>query len=137
MIKAAVNPAVNLPEKLEIAVRGRDVMSGLPREVIMTDEHIREALKRIVRLMIETIKDTIEKTPAELVADIYQRGVLLSGGGAMLRGLPEAISDEIKIPVYAADDPLTAVVRGTGIVVEDLDRLASVLIPGTKSGLSR
>ena len=135
--KIKIGSAVNLPEKLEIAVRGRDVMSGLPREVIMTDEHIREALKRIVRLIIETIKDTIEKTPAELVADIYQRGVLLSGGGAMLRGLPEAISDEIKIPVYAADDPLTAVVRGTGIVVEDLDRLASVLIPGTKSGLSR
>jgi len=71
------------------------------------------------------------------VADIYQRGVLLSGGGAMLRGLPEAIREEIKIPVYAADDPLTSVARGTGIVVEDLDRLASVLIPGTKSGSSR
>ena len=131
--KIKIGSAMELPEKLEIALRGRDVMTGLPREIIITDAHIREALKRTIRLMIETIKDTIEQTPAELVADIYQRGILLSGGGALLRGLAEAINREIKIPVYVADDPLTSVVRGSGIVVEDLNRLGSVLVPGTKS----
>lgn len=130
--KIKIGSAIEMPEKLEIALRGRDVMTGLPREIIITDEHVRSALKRSLRLIIETIKDTIEQTPAELVADIYQRGILLSGGGSLLKGLAEAIHREIKIPIYVADDPLTAVVRGTGIVTEDLDRLKNVLVPGTR-----
>ena len=129
--KIKIGSAIELPEKLEISLRGRDVLSGLPREIVMTDAHVREALRRTVRLIIETIKDTIEQTPAELVADIYQRGIILSGGGALLKGLPEAIHNEVKIPIFVADDPLTAVVRGAGMVIEHLDQLGNVLVPGT------
>ena len=130
--KIKIGSAIELPEKLEISLRGRDVLSGLPREIVMTDAHVREALRRTVRLIIETIKDTIEQTPAELVADIYQRGIILSGGGALLKGLPEAIHNEVKIPIFVADDPLTAVVRGAGMVIEHLDQLGNVLVPGTR-----
>ncbi len=134
--KIKIGSAAELPEKLEISLRGRDVLSGLPREIVMTDAHVREAMKKSIRLIIETIKDAIEQTPAELVADIYQRGILLSGGGALLKSLPEAIRSELKIPIYVADDPLTAVVRGAGMVIEHLDQLGNVLVPGTHTNRS-
>lgn len=113
---------------VEAKARGRDLISGLPREVTMTSKQVHEALQRTVRLMVDNIKATIESTPPELVADIYERGLVLSGGGALLRGLAQVIHAETQITVNVTDDPLTAVVRGTGIVLEDLNVMKNVLV---------
>lgn len=115
-------------EPTEAKMRGRDLITGLPREVTITSTQIREALMRSIRTIIENIKTTIENTPPELVADIYERGIIMSGGGALLRGIDQFIRAETQIPVHITDDPLTAVVRGTGIVLEDLEYLRNVLV---------
>lgn len=129
-IKIKIGTVANLgSDKEETTMRGRDLISGLPKEVILTSQQIREAILRSVRQIVEAIRDTLEKTPPELVADIYTRGLLLSGGGARLKGLDALIAQETKIPVQIVDDPLTAVVRGTGIILEDLENLKEVLLP--------
>ncbi len=112
----------------EAKMRGRDLITGLPKEVTITSVQVREALQRSVRTMVENIKATIESTPPELVADIYERGIVLSGGGALMRGLSQAVQAETQIPVQSTDDPLTAVVRGAGIVLEDLAMMKNVLV---------
>ncbi len=127
-IKIRIGSAWDDGEAAEAKMRGRDLITGLPREVTITKAQLREALQRSVRAIIENIKATIESTPPELVADIYERGLILTGGGALLRGIDQAIHAETQIPVHVADDPLTAVVRGTGIVLEDLDVLRHVLV---------
>ncbi len=131
-IKKKIGSAIDLEEPLEAKIRGRDLITGLPKEVSVNSNQIREAITRSLRTIIEGIKSTIENTPPELVSDIYSRGIVLSGGGALLRGLDKIISHETKIPVHITDDPLTAVVRGTGIVLEDLENLKDVLSPSTK-----
>lgn len=119
--KIAVGSASKSDEVREMKVRGRDVISGLPKEVIITSNHIREAIARSVHTMIDSIKLVLESTPPELVADIYQRGIMLSGGTALLRGLDKRIAHEVAIPVHIIDEPLTAVVRGTGVILEDIE----------------
>ncbi|USN53891.1 MAG: rod shape-determining protein [Candidatus Nomurabacteria bacterium] len=131
-IKIAIGAANEKVEERETKMRGRDLISGLPREVTVSSQHILEATQRSVRMIIDAIKTTIESTPPELVADIYERGIILSGGGALLRGLDQSIQREARIPVHIADDPLTTVVRGTGIVLEDLDALRKVLVLSTQ-----
>jgi rod shape-determining protein MreB len=128
-VKIKIGTVANDFERQETTMRGRDLISGLPKEVTVTNQQIREAIYRPVRRIVEAIRDTIERTPPELVSDIYERGLILSGGGALLRGLDKLIQQEIKIPVHVADDPLTSVVRGTGIVLDDLDNLKEVLLP--------
>ncbi|MCX6785542.1 MAG: rod shape-determining protein [Candidatus Komeilibacteria bacterium] len=120
-------------DKEEALMRGRDLITGLPKEVLVSSSQIREAIIRSVRQIVEAIRDTLEKTPPELVADIYQRGLLLSGGGAALKGLDALISQETRIPVHLIDDPLTAVARGTGIILEDLENLKEVLLPSSET----
>jgi rod shape-determining protein MreB and related proteins len=132
-IKIRLGSAVPLSEPLTMEMRGRDMMTGLPREVMVTDEQVREALSRSVRNIIENIKSTLETTPPELVADIYERGIVLAGGGALLRGLTAAISDAAHIPVRVADDPLTCVVRGTGLLLEDPDLLRTIALPSARA----
>lgn len=127
-IKIAIGSALPLGESVEATVRGRDLISGLPREVIVTDADIREAISKSLNILVRSVKEVIEETPPELISDIMHRGIVLVGGGAFLRGLPEFLEEEIKIPVYLTDDPFTAVVRGTGIILEDLDSLRDVLI---------
>ncbi len=129
-IKIKIGSAAQLKQPIEAQMRGRDLMTGLPKEIIVNDEQIREALSKSVRIIIDNIKATLEVTPPELVADIYERGILLTGGGALLKGLDKAISRLTQIPVYVADDPLTAVVRGTGYLLDDLDLLKNVTSPG-------
>jgi rod shape-determining protein MreB len=127
--KIKIGSALSTKNKLEMTIRGRDLVTGLPKEIIVNEDQIREAIMKSLKIITEEIKSTIEITPPELVADIYERGVVLCGGGAMLRGLDHLISEVIKIPVYIADDPLTCVVRGTGIILEDkslLDNLMSI-----------
>lgn len=127
-VKIAIGSVSKTGLGLESTIRGRDIITGLPREVVVTDLDIREAISKSIDALIDSTKEVIEQTPPELVADIMHRGIALVGGGSFLRGLPELLSAETKIPVYIADDPLTAVVRGTGIVLEDIDKLHDVLV---------
>ena len=115
-------------EPIEATVRGRDLVTGLPREVVITDSDIREAISNSVNHLIDAVKEVLETTPPEVIWDVMQRGIYLAGGGALIRGLPEALENVLGIPVYVADDPLTAVVRGTGIVLEDIDFYKETLI---------
>jgi len=131
-VKIKIGTVIPDDNHQETPIRGRDLITGLPKEVIVTSEQIREAIIKSARQIVDAIRDTLEKTPPELVADIYQRGILLSGGGANLKGLDTLISQEVKIPVHIIDDPLTAVVRGTGIILEDLESLKDVFLPSTR-----
>jgi rod shape-determining protein MreB len=127
-IKITIGSAYSQSKKLTTKVRGRDLVTGLPKEVVVTDENIRDAMSRSVRIIVNTVKTIIEETPPELLSDIMQRGIILAGGGGLTRGLDKLIANETKMPVMKMEDPLTAVVRGTGIVLEDLDNLSEVLI---------
>ena len=115
-------------EVLEGVLRGRDLVTGLPREVLVTDADVRTALAKSVRSIVDATRGVIEDTPPELVADIMHRGIMLVGGGGLIRGLDKLLERETKMPVYLAEDPLTAVVRGTGIILEDVDRLREDLV---------
>lgn len=128
-IKIAIGSAYPVGKAHTVPMRGRDLVTGLPKEIMVSDEQIRRALAKSVRSIVESIKITIEETPPELVADIMDRGVILAGGGALLKGLDLLVHRETKMPVHIADDPLTSVARGTGLVLEDLDSLKEVLVP--------
>lgn len=127
-LKVAIGSAVELGEDLTAPMRGRDLVTGLPKEIIINDEVIRKAISKSVRAIVQSVKATIEEAPPELVGDIFERGIVLSGGGALLRGLDRLIAQETQTTVHIADDPLTAVVRGTGVVIEDLENLRPVLL---------
>ncbi|HTW97067.1 MAG TPA: rod shape-determining protein [Candidatus Methylomirabilis sp.] len=131
-VKIKIGSAVPQKEKLEMEVRGRDLLNGLPRAVIVDDAQIREAIAKSINKIIDSIKTTLEITPPELVADIYENGIFLSGGGALLRGLDKQIAQATKIPVRLADDPLTCVVRGMGALLSDAELLKKVLAPGSE-----
>ena len=127
-IKIGIGSAYPLPEPMEMIMRGRDLLTGLPKSITVNNEQIREALTKSVRIIVDAVKQTIENTPPELVADIMDRGIMLVGGGALLRGLNQLIAEETQMPVHIADDPLTCVVRGTGLVLEDVESLKEVLV---------
>jgi len=127
-IKLTVGSAYPLEEELSVQVRGRDMLTGLPKELTIMSEEIRKAMHRSVRSIVMAIKSTIEETPPELIADLLNRSIFLAGGGGLLRGFDELISHETKLPVKIVDDPMTAVVRGCGMVLEHLDSLKSVLV---------
>jgi len=120
-IKIAVGSAVPLDEKLEIAVRGRDLASGLPREITIKNTHARTALSRALKYIVDAIKEVIEVAPPELVGDVYKNGIYLCGGGSLLRGIDQLIAKELSVQCYVIDEPLTCVVRGIGKVVENLE----------------
>ena len=109
-------------------MRGRNLVTGLPEEITVSDEDIRRALEKSVKQILEMIKNTVEETPPELLADVMSGGIHLAGGGALLRGLDTLISKETKIPTKVIEDPLTAVVRGAGMVLENLSELQEVLV---------
>ncbi|PIE00776.1 MAG: rod shape-determining protein [Acidobacteria bacterium] len=127
-IKIAIGSAYGMDQELETVIRGRDLISGLPKEVVVDDNEIREALSKSVRVITNNIKLVLEETPPELVGDIMQKGVILAGGGGMIRGLDKLIDEQTGMPVRKMEDPLTAVVRGTGIVLEDLERFRNMLV---------
>jgi len=126
-IKIKIGSAAPLDEELTTEAKGRDFITGLPRREIITSEEIREALREPVNAIIEAIRLTLEQTPPELAADIFDRGMVLTGGGALLRGIDKAIARETGLQVTIADDPITAVARGTGVVLDDLPRMSAVL----------
>ena len=127
-IKIAIGSAYEIKDPLEATMRGRDLVTGLPKELVVDDADIRRALRHSINVLVNAIKSAVEETPPELVADIMHRGIYLMGGGSLLRGLDRLISEETKIPVRVAEDPLTAVVRGTGIILEDIDAVRGVLV---------
>lgn len=118
-VKLAIGAAVPLLETLSRSVRGRDFATGLPREIVLTDAHIREAIMPSIDSLMDTMKEVIEATPPELLSDVLEHGVTVFGGGALLRGLPQALAKMLGVPVKVAPDPLTTVVRGAGIVTEN------------------
>ncbi len=127
-IKMTIGSAVPLSEKLEMNIRGRDLSTGLPREIIIKDSHIRSALARSLKVIVEGIREVIETAPAELVGDILNRGIYLCGGGGVLRGMDKLVSGTIGVRSMIVDDPLTTVARGTGVIIEDWKRYADLLV---------
>jgi len=130
-IKIEIGSAIELNEKLEANMRGRDLLSGLPREIVVNDAQIREALGRSVKAIVDHVKAILEITPPELVADIYQRGIVLTGGGARLRGLDDTLSKGTGLPVRVAEETSSCVVRGTAKLLDDKQLLNDVAIPAS------
>lgn len=126
-IKVSIGSAHELSQPMEIIMRGRDLVSGLPKEVVVDDSEVRYAMEKSVKVIIDAVRSAIEEAPPELVADIMHNGIVLAGGGSLLKGLAKKIEEETLMPVHICEDPLTAVVRGTGIILEDLDNLRGVL----------
>jgi rod shape-determining protein MreB len=124
-------------DEQRVMLRGRDLLTGLPRAVEITAEQLREAIEPSVSQIVDEIKDTIEETPPELVADIMDQGIVLAGGGALLQGLDRRVSEATQMPVHVADDPLTCVVRGTGKALEELDTMERTLVSETYSHAPR
>jgi rod shape-determining protein MreB len=113
---------------IETKARGRDLVTGLPKEVIVTDSDVRNAISHSVERLVAASKEVLELTPPEILSDIMHRGIHLSGGGALIKGLAQVLEEEVNMPVYIADDPLTCVVRGTGIILENLESYKDVLV---------
>jgi len=132
-IKLSIGSALWEGEPEYYEVRGRDLVSGLPKTIKVSSHEIQEALKETVDQIIEGIKICLEKTPPELASDIIDRGIVMAGGGALLRGLDKLISEETNMPVYACEEPLLAVARGTGKVLENIEVLKRVLVHPKKS----
>lgn len=126
--KIAIGSAYPLREPLKVTMRGRDLVTGLPKEVEVTMDEIREAIAGPVSLIVEAVKLTIEETPPEILADIMDQGIVLAGGGALLKGLDLRLQEETKMPVHIADDPLQCVVRGTGACLENLEVYRKVFV---------
>ncbi|MBR5875084.1 MAG: rod shape-determining protein [Oscillospiraceae bacterium] len=126
-IKIEVGTAYKLDEDLTLEVKGRNLINGLPKNAIISSEDVREALRESLEKIIEAVKETLERTPPELAADIIDRGITLTGGGAMLRGLDKLICAETGIDVYIAENPLDCVANGTGYVLDHMDTLKDVL----------
>ena len=127
-IKIAIASVAPGRERLEAIARGRDLVTGLPREIVMTDQDVRNAIGHSIEELVESVKEVLETTPPELIADIMQRGIYLVGGGALIRGLPEFLTVAIGVPVVVGPDPLTAVVRGTSVVLDDIDMFREALL---------
>ncbi|HPN67800.1 MAG TPA: rod shape-determining protein, partial [bacterium] len=127
-IKIQIGSAFPMNDEQSMIMRGRDLVSGLPKAIKVTDKEIREALTRSIINIVDAVKYIIEETPPELLADIMERGIWLAGGGALLHGLDQLITKVTLIPTYIVDDPLTAVSRGTGYVLDELESLKPVLI---------
>ncbi len=126
-VKIAIGSVIE-GEPMEAEVRGRDLVTGLPRQVIVTDSDIREAIMSSILSLVDGVKEVLETTPPELLSDIIHRGIVLSGGGSLIRGLDILLHNTLKIPVYIAEDPLTAVARGAGVVLDDFDSYQEVLL---------
>ena len=131
-LKITIGSAIPLEEKLELAVRGRDMSTGLPREIIVKGSHVRIAMNRSLQSMIAAIKEIIEATPPELVGDILKTGIHLCGGGSLLKGIDQLIEREISVKALLIEDPLTCVARGTGIVAENIMEHSRFFVGGFK-----
>ncbi len=125
-IKIKIGSAYPLDEPLEMEIKGRDLAQGIPKTLNVNDSEIREALEGVVQALIEVVKNTLERTPPELSADIVDRGIILCGGGALLKNLDKRFREETSLPIFVADDPLSSVVLGAGKVLENLPLLEKI-----------
>lgn len=130
-IKMTIGSAVPGEHTEEMTVKGRDLITGLPREAVITDTDIREAMYGPLSQIVEAIKEVLETTPPEVLSDIMYKGITVSGGEALIRNLPELLKMQLKVPINIADDPLTCVARGTGVILEDIERYKDVVIQNT------
>jgi rod shape-determining protein MreB len=131
-IKVRIGSAFELEEELEMEVKGRDLIVGIPKTIKITSEEVREALEEPIAQIEAALKQSLEKTPPELSADIVDRGIVMSGGGALLRGLDKRMREATNLPIYVADDPLTCVVLGTGKVLDNLEQYEKVIMKSGK-----
>lgn len=132
MLKCQVGAAVSLDEEMIIEVKGQDLVHGIPKMIQVSSEDIKEALSKPINEIVQAVLRLLERTPPELAADIYDRGIMLTGGGALLKGLDQRLRNETNLPVHVADEPLLAVVKGTGMVLDDLSKYSSVLIKSSR-----
>ncbi len=132
-IKIRIGSAYPLDEETTIDVKGRDILAGLPKTITISSEEVREALAEPISVIVEAIRITLERTPPELSADLIDRGMILAGGGALLRGLDKLIAEETGLPVHIADDPLTAVALGTGRYLSDFNLLKRLSVNSANS----
>jgi rod shape-determining protein MreB len=128
LIKREIGSAVPLEPELELSVKGRDLVTGIPKIRTISSEDVREALKDTLVQVVAGITHVLERTPPELGGDVLERGIMLTGGGALLKGLDTLVRQRVELPVYVAEDPLTAVVRGTGKILEDIEGYSKVLL---------
>ena len=126
-IKCEIGSATKLDPELELSVKGRDLVTGVPKTRVVSSEDVREALRPAVNQIAGAVVRALERTPPELGGDVLDRGIMLTGGGALLKGLDEYLRERTELPVFVAEDPLTAVVRGTGLVLENMDSYFQVL----------
>ena len=131
-IKMKIGCAMPLMTEMSMEIRGRDLTDGLPRNVIITSTNVQEAISESISKIVDAVKITLEKTPPELASDIMEKGIVLAGGGALIKNLDKLLSTETGMPVYIAEEPLDCVVRGTGKTLQDLEKLKSVLINARK-----
>ena len=131
-IKMALGSAFPSDDEPHAEIRGRDLVSGLPKTVVISAAEVRKAIEEPVNLIVDAVKNTLDKCPPELAGDVMDRGIALTGGGALLRGLESRIREETGMPVEVADNPLESVVLGTGKCVEDFETLRQVLVPDTR-----
>ncbi|HLT59036.1 MAG TPA: rod shape-determining protein [Limnochordales bacterium] len=131
-VKHTIGSAYPMDEHRTMDVRGRDLVTGLPKTVTLSSDEVREAMAEPISTIVEAVRVTLERTPPELAADVMERGIMLAGGGALVRGMDKLLSEETGMPIHVADDPLTAVVRGTGAVLEHLDLLQRVAMSSRK-----
>lgn len=129
-VKIAIGSVLPGEALSEAAIRGRDLVTGLPREVVITDRDIREAISGSVAQLIEAVKEVLETTPPEVLADVMSRGIVLVGGGATIPGLIELLEQELKLPIHIAHNPMTAVVRGAEMILENIEAYREILISG-------
>lgn len=127
-IKIQVGSAYPMAERLQVEVKGRDLVNGVPKHQIIGDQEVREALAEPINAIVEGVRMALERTPPELASDIVDRGIVLTGGGALLRGLDQLLSEETHLPVFIAEDPLSCVVMGSGRALEELDNMSDILM---------
>ncbi len=127
-IKVAVGSVFPMPDELIAEIKGRDLVSGLPKTIHVTAEEVRKAIEEPVSSVIDAIKNTLDRTPPELAADIMDKGIVLTGGGALLRGIDERLKHETGMPVHIADNPLSSVAIGSGKCLEEFEVLQRVLV---------
>jgi rod shape-determining protein MreB and related proteins len=123
-----VGSAFTLSEEREMEVKGRDLVSGIPKTVRVHSSEIREAVQEPVQQIVDAVRRALEITPPELSSDIVDRGIVMTGGGALIRGLDQLLSQETGLPIHVDEDPLTCVVRGTGRILDDFEKYRSVLV---------
>ena len=123
-----INTFLPLMTEMPMEIRGRDLNDGLPKTMIITSSQIEEAMKESVYKIVDIVKITLEKTPPELASDIMEKGIVLAGGGALIKNLDKLLSSETGMPVYIAEEPLDSVVRGTGKTLEDIEKLKTVFV---------